>query len=84
MADAVRLDHRIYATLRGTGVASDGRHSSLMSPRVDGQVLALERAYRLAGVDPARMIALRPRLARGLPRRRIRHHAISSGGLGPI
>jgi acyl transferase domain-containing protein len=53
MADARRLDHRVYATLRGAGVSSDGRHSSLMSPRVDGQVLALERAYRVAGVDPA-------------------------------
>ncbi|HWE69674.1 MAG TPA: beta-ketoacyl synthase N-terminal-like domain-containing protein [Acidimicrobiales bacterium] len=53
LADARRLDHRVYATLRGAGVASDGRHSSLMSPRVDGQVLALERAYRVAGVDPA-------------------------------
>ncbi|HEV3265481.1 MAG TPA: beta-ketoacyl synthase N-terminal-like domain-containing protein [Acidimicrobiales bacterium] len=53
LADAVRRDHRVYATLCGSGVASDGRHSSLMSPRVDGQVLALERAYRVAGVDPA-------------------------------
>ena len=53
LADAERRDHRVYATLCGSGVASDGRHSSLMSPRVDGQVLALERAYRVAGVDPA-------------------------------
>jgi acyl transferase domain-containing protein len=53
LADAVRRDHRVYATLAGSGVASDGRHSSLMSPRADGQVLALQRAYAAAGVDPA-------------------------------
>ena len=42
VADAERLGHRVYAVLRGTGVSSDGRDASLMSPRVDGQVLALE------------------------------------------
>ncbi len=52
LADAERLGHRIYATIAGTGVASDGRDATLMSPRVDGQVLALERAYRDAGIDP--------------------------------
>jgi acyl transferase domain-containing protein len=51
--DAVRRGQRVYATIGGSGVSSDGRDSSLMSPRVDGQVLALERAYRRAGVDPA-------------------------------
>ena len=51
--DAVRRGHRVYATIGGAGVSSDGRQSSLMSPRVDGQVLALERAYRSAGIDPA-------------------------------
>ncbi len=50
--DAARRGHRVHATLGGSGVSSDGRHSSLMSPRVDGQVLALERAYRSAEVDP--------------------------------
>ena len=34
-------------------MSSDGRDASLVSPDVDGQVLALERAYRSAGVDPA-------------------------------
>ena len=52
LADADRLGHRVYATVAGTGVASDGRDASLMSPRVDGQVLALERAYGQAGIDP--------------------------------
>jgi len=52
-ADAERDGDRIYAVLRGTGVASDGRDASLMSPRVEGQLLALERAWRDADRDPA-------------------------------
>ncbi|MCB1016365.1 MAG: acyltransferase domain-containing protein, partial [Acidimicrobiales bacterium] len=53
LADAERDGDRVYAVVRGTGVASDGRASSVMKPRVDGQLLALERAWRDAGVDPA-------------------------------
>lgn len=53
LADAERRGHRTYATIAGTGLSSDGRDASLMSPRVDGQVLALERAYAAASVDPA-------------------------------
>jgi phosphopantetheine--protein transferase-like protein len=45
-------DDRIYAVIRGTGIASDGRASSLMSPRAEGQVLAIERAWQAAGLDP--------------------------------
>ena len=51
-ADADRDGDRIYAILRGTGVASDGRDVSLMTPRVEGQILALERAWKAAGLDP--------------------------------
>lgn len=53
-----RLDHaerdgdRIYAVLWGVGSASDGRAASVMVPRVRGQVRALERAWRDAGMDP--------------------------------
>jgi acyl transferase domain-containing protein/phosphopantetheinyl transferase len=50
LADA--SNDRVYAVIRGSGVASDGRASSLMSPRADGQVLAVERAWRAAGLDP--------------------------------
>ncbi len=50
LADAA--DDRIYAVIRGTGVASDGRASSLMSPQVDGQIRAIERAWQAAGLDP--------------------------------
>ncbi len=52
LADAERHGDRVYAVIRGTGVASDGRDASLMRPRVEGQVLALERAWAAAGLDP--------------------------------
>ena len=39
--------------IRGTGVASDGRAATLMSPDVTGQVAALEQAWRESGLDPA-------------------------------
>jgi malonyl CoA-acyl carrier protein transacylase/phosphopantetheinyl transferase len=51
-------DDRVYAVIRGIGVASDGRASSLMSPRADGQVRAIERAWRAAGLDPTESGAL--------------------------
>ncbi|MEJ7735555.1 MAG: polyketide synthase, partial [Polyangiaceae bacterium] len=40
LADAERDGDRIYAVVRGTGVSSDGRAASLMTPSVDGQVMA--------------------------------------------
>lgn len=52
LADAERDGDRIYAVIRGTGVSSDGRAATLMAPRMEGQVLAVERAWRSAGLDP--------------------------------
>jgi acyl transferase domain-containing protein/phosphopantetheinyl transferase (holo-ACP synthase) len=53
LVDAERDGDRTYAVIRGTGVASDGAGASLMSPRPEGQVLAVEQAWRSAGLDPA-------------------------------
>lgn len=58
LADAQRAGDRIYAVVRGAGVAGDGRAASLMSPLVDGQVRALERAWKAAGLDPTAPDAL--------------------------
>ena len=44
---------RIYAVLRGVGQASDGRGHGLLAPSVDGETLAIRRAYDSTGVDPA-------------------------------
>lgn len=51
--DAERDGDRIYAVIRGVGGASDGRSLGLTAPRKEGQVRALERAYRAAGMAPA-------------------------------
>jgi acyl transferase domain-containing protein/phosphopantetheinyl transferase len=52
LSDARRDGDRVYAAIRGVGVASDGRGMSVMAPRVEGEVLALRRAYERAGVSP--------------------------------
>jgi acyl transferase domain-containing protein/phosphopantetheinyl transferase len=50
--DARRDGDRVYAVIKGVGVASDGRGASVMAPRVEGEEAALRRAYDDAGVDP--------------------------------
>jgi acyl transferase domain-containing protein len=52
LADAERDGDRIYAVVRGTGVASDGRTVSLFNPDPGGQVLAVRKAWEAAGLDP--------------------------------
>ena len=51
--DAERDNDKIYAVLKGVGVASDGRAKGLLAPRLEGELLALERAYEAAGVNPS-------------------------------
>lgn len=51
-ADAVRDGDRIYALIRGIGQSSDGRGAGLLAPRLEGEVLALQRGYQEAGVEP--------------------------------
>jgi acyl transferase domain-containing protein len=53
LADAERDEDKIYAVLKGVGVASDGRAKGLLAPRLEGELLALQRAYEAAGVDPS-------------------------------
>ncbi len=53
--DAVRDGDRVYAAIHGVGSASDGNSSSLLAPAVDGQLLALERAWRQTGLNPHRI-----------------------------
>lgn len=52
LADAERDGDRIYAVIRGVGVASDGRAIGVMAPRLEGEELALRRAYEAAGLSP--------------------------------
>ena len=53
LEDARRDGNRIYALIKGVGTASDGRATGLMAPRLEGEMLAMQRAYRETGVDPA-------------------------------
>jgi acyl transferase domain-containing protein/NAD(P)H-dependent flavin oxidoreductase YrpB (nitropropane dioxygenase family) len=55
LADAQRDGDRVYAVIKGMGAASDGRARSLTAPRVEGQVLAMQRAYRQAGISPGQV-----------------------------
>lgn len=48
--DAERDGDRVYALIKGVGVASDGRGQGLLVPRKEGQMLALERAYEATGI----------------------------------
>ena len=50
--DALALGRRPYAVIRGWGVSSDGS-GGLTRPRLEGQRLALARAYQRAGFGPA-------------------------------
>lgn len=51
--DALRDGDPVHGVIRGTGCANDGRADGPMTPRLEGQVAALRRAYDDAGVDPS-------------------------------
>ncbi|HEY9707491.1 MAG TPA: beta-ketoacyl synthase N-terminal-like domain-containing protein, partial [Oculatellaceae cyanobacterium] len=51
-SDAVRDGDEIYATVCGNGLSNDGRGKHLLCPSSKGQVLAFERAYAEAGINP--------------------------------
>ncbi|MBE1495760.1 acyl transferase domain-containing protein/acyl carrier protein [Amycolatopsis lexingtonensis] len=53
LADAERDGDRIYAVLLGMAGSSDGKGKGITAPNPVGQRLAVERAWRLAGEDPA-------------------------------
>lgn len=51
--DAQRDGNRIYALVKAVGSSSDGRGKSVVAPKMEGEELAIRRAYQLAGVSPA-------------------------------
>ena len=53
LSDAMADKDRIYAVLRGIGIASDGKALGLLAPNPEGESLAIERAYATSGIDPA-------------------------------
>ena len=58
LEDARAAGDRVYAVIRGTGVASDGRAASLFNPEPAGQVRAVRQAWAAAGLDPRAADAL--------------------------
>jgi acyl transferase domain-containing protein len=50
--DAQRDGDRIYALIKAVGTSSDGRGAGVMTPRVEGEELAIRRAYEAAGIPP--------------------------------
>src|SRR6266498_5300295 len=53
LADAERNGDRIYAVLLGMAGSSDGKGKGITAPNPVGQRLAVQRAWRQAGVDPS-------------------------------
>jgi PfaB family protein len=51
-SDAVRDGDRIHSVILGIGWSNDGRGQSVLSPNTKGQILAFQRAYADAGIDP--------------------------------
>ncbi|WP_043193688.1 aminotransferase class I/II-fold pyridoxal phosphate-dependent enzyme [Streptomyces sp. NRRL F-2664] len=52
LADARAAGDRVYAVIRGVGTANDGTVQGGLHPRAGGQLRALRRAYRDAGLAP--------------------------------
>ena len=53
LEDAIKDDDKIYAVIRGVGVASDGRETAVLAPSSAGQIQAVQTAYEDAQIDPA-------------------------------
>ena len=51
--DAVKSGDKIYAVIKGLSGSSDGKAKSIFAPRKEGQVLAINRAYKEAGIIPS-------------------------------
>ncbi len=53
LADAEKAGDRIYAVLRGMAGSSDGKGKGITAPNPIGQRLAVQRAWKAAGVAPS-------------------------------
>ncbi|MBC8120595.1 MAG: hypothetical protein H7Y22_02015, partial [Gemmatimonadaceae bacterium] len=67
LQDAEAAGDTIYGVIRGVGFSSDRGGSGFVSPQRDGQVRAIEAAYRMAGIDP-RLVRLVEAHATGTPK----------------
>jgi acyl transferase domain-containing protein len=51
--DAERDGDRVYALVKSIGIASDGRSPGLLAPGLEGEELAMSRAYEDARIEPS-------------------------------
>ncbi|RLV59404.1 3-hydroxyacyl-[acyl-carrier-protein] dehydratase FabA [Parashewanella curva] len=58
LADAERDGDKIYGVISGVGLSNDGKGQFVLSPNSKGQVLAFERAYADAKLDPKQVEAI--------------------------
>lgn len=65
-ADAVRDGDRIYSVIRGVGSSSDGKGQGLLAPRLEGEILAMRRAFERSGIT-AESIGLVEAHGTGIP-----------------
>lgn len=55
LEDAEKDGDKIWAVIKGMGASSDGKDKGLTAPRAEGQLRALRRAYKAAGVSPCQI-----------------------------
>jgi 3-oxoacyl-(acyl-carrier-protein) synthase/3-hydroxymyristoyl/3-hydroxydecanoyl-(acyl carrier protein) dehydratase/1-acyl-sn-glycerol-3-phosphate acyltransferase len=53
LRDAIEQGDEILGVIRGVGLSNDGRGRGLLAPNADGQVRAMEQAYRGSGLTAA-------------------------------
>ena len=53
LSDAVKAGDQIHGVIRGIGLSNDGKGHGLLVPSVDGQFRAMQKAYRMSGIDPS-------------------------------
>jgi malonyl CoA-acyl carrier protein transacylase len=53
LAEAEQDGDKIYAVIRGIGSSSDGKGKGITAPNPAGQIRAIERAWKNAGVSPS-------------------------------
>ncbi|MDH5484531.1 MAG: type I polyketide synthase, partial [Gammaproteobacteria bacterium] len=53
LSDAIEDKDKVYAVIRGIGQASDGKGHGLLAPSVEGETLAIQRAYDSAAIEPS-------------------------------
>ncbi|WP_234121289.1 type I polyketide synthase [Clostridium hydrogenum] len=52
LSKAVEDNDNIYAVIKGSAISNDGHSQGITAPNPNGQAIAIEQAYRNAGINP--------------------------------